>query len=282
MSKWSNFNDTLQSHKMTCANGSVMIIEGEVPDTDVAVSGVSYNVKCPWQLSFGVGNNWNLKIVYGQDLDTALKVYQNHPIAQQAIALDDDVGYGYHTNFYRLFLKLPNSQPGILPSDFNLADDYRTQLEGQDVIKHNMIVDMDMTDYSVSYEIDMDIETNKARILSLPIVDENQFVPNIMLASRPSFPGYKTHLKENQMSCVRFMPVQRTFESYDTYNNGLHLQFANEELTISKKGTFDFLVFAQPVTVGEVTVPRSRPVNLTSDSITIPAGATNMVLHIWK
>lgn len=274
------FNNQIQTIVLNKGANDVDLVEGGYQDDETIINDTPYWVRCPWQFRFGLDAKWVLKLVFGRDNDTALKVYQNHPISHPNQKLSDQsLSFPNHV---RLFWKLPqNTAPGIHPNDNNLDVDGVTQLPG-DVVTHNMVTSLDQTDYSLSYEVDMDIETNKLRLRSLPIVVDD-FIPDVMNKARFAYPSKTTYLQQQKIICVKFLPVARSYQSYQGWNNGLHLQFADDgPKTIQKKGVEDYLIFAgQTITTSDVIINRGQPYKLNSDSIEVDPG-TNMILHIWK
>lgn len=269
------FDNQIQTLLVNHWEGQEDIMEGAYQDSENQVSDIPYYVKCPWQFRFGIGCKFKLSHVFGIGNDTSLKVYQNHPVSQITNSI---------SNAVRLFYSTPlTAGPGIKRSEHNLLSD-GTQGPGQ-VITHNMLTQMDHSDYSVSYEVDMDIETNKDRIRELDIVDETDFVPDVMHKRRLAFPSKTTYHTSHDTICVKFLPVARTYQSYEGYNDGLHLQFQGEGTkTISKKGSTnnEWLVFCQDtVTTQGVALNRGQPYQLSSPSVTVQDG-TNMILHIWQ
>lgn len=280
--RYLSFENQIQTLVVQRKVNQVEVLEGAYQDDETRVTQTPYYVKCPWQFRFSLEGLYDIKLIFGAGNDDALKVYQNHPVAHANAKLDDDaIGL---PNSIRLFYKTTrNDSPSIHPSDNNLADDYTTSVG--DVVTYNMLTNLDMSDYSVSYSVDMNIEANKERLRSLPIVDQHDFVANVMNRARFAFPGKTTFLQQQEMICVKFVPASRTYNGYEGYNNGLHLQFNGEgPKLIEQRGLSDeeYLVFAGATTLTDGTViNKGQPYKLRSQSIEVSEG-TNMILHIWR
>lgn len=275
------FDNQIQTMVLLKKEGTVDTIEGAYQDNETTIPGTPYYVKCPWQFRFSTNALWNVKFIFGKDNDDTLKVYQNHP-TNHATAVVEDAGIGF-PNYVRMFYKTTKTnQAGIHPNDTNLADDYRTYVG--DRVNHNMLADLDTSDYSLTYQVDMNIETNKLRLRSLPIVQDD-FVANVMNRVRFAFPSKTTYLQRQEVVCVKFVPASRTYQGYEGYNNGMHLQFDGEgHKVISQRGSSneEYLVFAENTRLSNGTfIQKGQPYKLSSSEIIVEEG-TNMVLHIWK
>lgn len=283
MSRFLCFNNQIQTFKM--ANPIYdEIIEGSIPSPENAIPQTPYLVKCPWQVRFSTTAKFKVKMVFGKDHDTALKIYQNHPLLHPNVRMNE-LGLGIG-NFQRLFYKNPiTNLVGYHPDEVNLSQDRLSQAQG-DVIKYSAITQLDETDYSITYDVDMDIEANKSRIKAMPFVVDD-FVEDFMNRARFAFPVMTIPTNDYEIICTKFVPKPVAYGTYDNYNNGAHLIFAGDgPVTISQKGTSttkeEYLIFSDSTQLTDGTqINAGQPYKLGSASIEVQ-DTTNIVLHIWK
>lgn len=132
---------------------------------------------------------------------------------------------------------------------------------------------------TIDYRFGDRVERTKHILDNIATDGDKRFVPNAIRRNVPKYPVEQTIIENGTMCCFNFYPDGlTTFDDYNSWSDGAYIKFADEALTINKKGTTDYIVVMNT----DGPCQESQGYKLDSDSVTFPIGQQNIILHLWS